>query len=187
MKNKGFTLIELLIALSVLGGLLLVGGVGFHCLRQRQTADYVMIRLYRTLQLARYSAIKHRDMVTICPAHDHSHCGIDWNKGFLLFLDRYGDGKIHDPKDVLRAVQNSINVQGDLSWRGFRKGAYIQFTPEGFTNNQNGTFTYCPKDLNTQHARALFVSKTGKLRFSQDSNQDGIHENSQGKRLNCVN
>ena len=90
-----------------------------------------------------------------------------------------------DKDDPIIKIFKSNYHQGQITWKGFPNRSLLQMLPSGFTNYQNGTFLYCPNNTNTQLIRALFITKTGRARLSQDTNRDGIYENSQGKNLSC--
>jgi len=57
-------------------------------------------------------------------------------------------------------------------------------SPNGYTRYQNGTFTYCPKE-GLKYARAIILNAAGRMRYSKDSDNDGINEGADGKPLRC--
>ena len=58
-------------------------------------------------------------------------------------------------------------------------------TGEGFTNYQNGNFTYCPPDGDLRFARQLVINVQGRVRMGHDTDGDGIVEDRRGKDVRC--
>lgn len=185
-NNQAFCLLELLVVIALLTILFAMGIPSYQDFIERNRANATMIQLYRAIQLARSEAIKHHCIVTLCPTDDNHHCtnNNNWNHGYLVFLDPQVNGKILKQNQIIRSFSFIAN-KGNLSWTGFPNKNVLQMTPLGFTHYQNGTFLYCPKSRDVRFARALFIIQSGRVRFSRDQHQDGIHKDSNGRPLQC--
>jgi Tfp pilus assembly protein FimT len=102
---------------------------------QQQQNRVAQERLINTLNFARTYAINHHSMVTICPSINHQDCTTDWQQALLVFT-------------TLPAAKNLLQVtpapkKGQLIAKIFPTTKYFRFNPQGFPDNQNGTFSYC--------------------------------------------
>jgi type IV fimbrial biogenesis protein FimT len=150
------------------------------------------------LTLARSEAIKRGQRVTVCksanaedasPACDTRTNG--WEQGWLVFAEdpaqpaRFGlfDGqdaliRQHDgfgEGTTLRGnalVRNNVSYQADGTSR----------TPNGAT--QAGTLTLCDP-RGAEHARAVILSFTGRLRQARDEDHDGVVEGGDAQNVSC--
>jgi type IV fimbrial biogenesis protein FimT len=188
-KYFGFTLIELFIVLMVIGLLFTVGIPFYQDMIQRNRANLTVMHLYHSMQFARSEAMKRHGNVGLCPTEDRTQCTNkkDWNaSGYLIFTRSPHDKGPLKERQILK-VEMPIAFAGSLTWSCFPKQHNdIQFNALGFTNTQNGTFRYCPKNGNIRFARALFITQSGRVRFSQDQDNDGVHEGSDGLPLRCL-
>lgn len=163
-KNyTAFTLLELLAAMVIAAIICCIGFPVYRNLVARTHAKAQILRLYRAIQLTRSEAIKNGVITTICPSFDHRHCGGAWQDGYLVFIDNRGDGKV-DPEDRLVKYFPALSGKGALIWNGFPKYDYLQMTPQGFTNNQDGTFCY---HAINGYKISLIISKTGRMRIEE--------------------
>jgi len=140
-------------------------------------------RLTQTLQLSRTTAVTENVKVTICPVNRSLLCSSDWSTGYISFVDKNGDRQ-YDAGDTLLYQFYSEDERSRLSWRAFGARKSLQWLETGITNHQNGSFELC-YDNKADNARGLFLTKAGRIRFSKDTNGDGLHENSTGKPINC--
>lgn len=179
-----FTLIELLVVLALLALLSSLALPGMQADLQRQTGSVVINELSRLLAYARATAASDGTLVTLCRSGDGLACGGQWQHGILVFTDANAD-RIIDGNDRILRYSNSLVPQGTLRLGSFPNRQYLQFTPEGFTNNQNGSFTWCPSSGEAEHARQLIFSQSGRTRMAIDKDGDGIREDASGKALSC--
>lgn len=184
MKRHGFSLLELLLTISIATILITVGLPSFSHLLKRHQSTLTANQLLGVLIYARQSAVDTGITITVCPSADHTSCGSDWSKGLLVFRDDNRDGERNDDERLLRSFYPP-DEEGTLRWSSFGSNRYLRFTPEGFTDNQNGSFIYCPKDKNNQYGRVIVVSRSGRARSAKDSNGNGVVENSQGRDMTC--
>jgi type IV fimbrial biogenesis protein FimT len=185
--SYGLTFIELLLVLGICGFLLLrFAQPSWQELQQRKQVELMMAELQQSIAMARSSAVSHNSMVTLCRSNDGSQCRGRWKDGSILFTDANADHILNeDDRLLFRLPALAPGIQGNLAFNAFRNRQYLQMTPQGSTNFQNGNFTWCPTDGNLRLARQLIVSVSGRTRMARDSDRDGIVENSQGQPLDC--
>ncbi len=186
MKHStGFSLIELLICLSIIALLLMqTDDPFFGQTRLRHDIDDSMQELAASITLARAAAVAENVMVTFCRSSDGQHCLGRWEQGSIVFTDANADRIIND-NDRLLFRNDAPKAAGSLNFNSFRNRQYLQLTPRGATNSQNGNFTFCPTNGDPTLARQLIINVTGRARHARDTDKDGIMENSQGKPLLC--
>jgi len=182
---RGFTLIELLLCLGICVFLLLQVAQPHFAKRHKQLqVDAMMRELQDNISMARLAAITESTMVTFCRSMDGLHCGGSWLDGTILFTDHNEDRVINGADRLLfRSVPFAL--EGRLRFNSFGNKQYLQLTPRGITNFQNGNFTWCPANGDTHLIRQLILSYSGRTRMARDSNGDGIVENSQGQNVTC--
>ncbi len=184
MKLAGFTLLELLIVLLLASLLLWAALPSFHHLIYHQRANAQMHSLLATVQFARSEALRRGDIITLCKSGDTQTCGGQWQDGILVFADQAGNGDF-SPEDELLNIQDTLSHGSQLRWQAFGSNNYFSFAPNGFTHHHNGTFILCPANNDNRYARALIISKSGRVRLSRDTTGDGFHEDSNGDPLQC--
>ncbi|MGV3591885.1 MAG: GspH/FimT family pseudopilin [Gammaproteobacteria bacterium] len=184
-KAAGLSLIELLICLGIIAFLALKASTpGFASWRERKEVDGVMRELIGAVDLARAHAIAENVMVTFCRSNDGQNCQGKWHEGSILFTDFNAD-RVMNGDDRLLFRLEPMPAAGTLEFRSFQNRQYLQMTSRGFTNYQNGNFTFCPASGDPRMARQVIVSFTGRTRFARDGDGDGIVEDSQGRPLSC--
>jgi len=179
----GFTLIELLITISIISILFGYALPSFADLLEKKKVDANVQRLTQVLQLSRTKAITENIKVTLCPVNQSLVCSSNWSSGYISFIDKNGDRQYGGDDELLFEFY-SQDEKARLSWRAFGHRRSLQWLETGITNHQNGTFELCYDD-DDKKSRALFLTKAGRIRFSKDTNGDGIHENSRGAAISC--
>ena len=181
---KGMSLLELLITLGILSMLLGISIPDFKELVQSVSADATLRKLATAIQLGKSAAITNRTTVTLCRSVDGFACGGNWQDGVIVFTDRNRDRTINEDDRLVRHI-TFPDGKGHIRFRAFQNKQYLQLTSLGATHSQNGNFTYCPFSGGSKFARQLIVNRTARLRFAQDSDGDGIKEDSRGRPLSC--
>jgi type IV fimbrial biogenesis protein FimT len=102
----------------------------------------------------------------------------------ILFTDHNSDARLNG-KDFLVERIRKADFNGTLKWRAFRNRQYLQMTPFGYTNYQNGNFVYCPSDGDLHFARQIVINVQGRARVLHSRNDDGIMTDRRGKPLKC--
>ncbi len=163
---KGFTIIEMLVVLAIVGILFVIGIPSFSHFKIQIHADLAISQLYRAIQLTRSEAIKTGSIATLCASSDGLQCGTDWSKGYMVFIDREANGQLNQDDQMIHFFK-PVKGGGVISWSNFRRFDYLQMTPLGNTNAQNGTFLYC--SANKKSKQALIVSLSGRLRIDKNT------------------
>ncbi|MEM9243894.1 MAG: GspH/FimT family protein [Pseudomonadota bacterium] len=141
---KGYSLLEFTITLSIILLLLLFAVPAYHDLRQHYQADVAINYLHRGIYFARAEAIQRRQMVKISP--DGA-----WQQGMIVSSNH-----------VVIKHFAGISGKGKITWRGFPNYDYLQFTPQGFTYYQNGTFSYISAE--NKVIKKLIINQAGRIR-----------------------
>ncbi|MCB1692213.1 MAG: GspH/FimT family pseudopilin [Pseudomonadales bacterium] len=183
-QNRAFTLIELLVCVAITAVLLGLATPGANALIKRSAATRAINWLVTGVVFTRHAAVSFGETVTYCPSQDGHQCGGKWHEGAIAFTDSNMDHHVNGHDAILKRF--SFPEPGaTITWRAFQNRQYLQMTRQGFTNYQNGNFTYCPPDNDPRYARQLVVNRQGRTRVSHDVDADGIVENVQGHDLVC--
>ena len=162
-KYHGFTLLELLLTIAIVA---ILGAISIPYLHDIATQHRRIVeqkRLVSAINTARSMAISHGRFVTLCPSVDNRRCTSDWQQPLMIFID--GDIKAEvDQQDYLLRAINDLSY-GTLQLKAFPSKRYFRFHPDGFTDNQNGTFSYCYQHQGWQ----LIVNRAGRVR-----SEDGL-------------
>ena len=183
-KSKGYSLLELLVCTSLLGILCMVlmpdlGDWKDRAAVERVTEDYI-----RLISFARIAAVTSGQMVTFCRSSNGKKCDGSWSEGTIIFSDS-NRNRIIDGNDELLRYSPQIDKAVSVKFRSFRNRQYLQITPLGFTDYQNGNFTFCPQNMDNRAAQQIIINTLARTRRAQDTNGDGVRENSRGKPLSC--
>ena len=183
VHNKGFTLIDVLIALSISAIVFGFAIPSFGDLVKKNQTHTAVNHLSRILNYARTLSISTTEVVTICPQQDE-YCGKDWSNGFLIFIDKNNNGKREESEQIDR-IESLTTSSGKLKWAAFGSRYYLKYRPSGSAYQQNGSFTYCPKNNDPHYAHQIIINHAGRIRLAQDLDKNGVREDSQGKDLMC--
>jgi type IV fimbrial biogenesis protein FimT len=181
--QHGTTLPELLASLAVIT---IVAGAALPSVTrivQRSESTASINWIVAAVNYTRNSAISHGQMVTLCPA-DGDHCGGKWHNGMLIFADEDHDGKFGSRDRIIGRV-GPLPGGGTITFRAFRRRQYLQITPMGHTNYQNGDFVYCSADQDPLYARQLVVNVQGRARVVRTRDEDGNVVDRRGRLLRC--
>lgn len=183
-REIGYSLIEALVCIAVLAVAAGLAAPGLGALAERQALDAAADDLQRAVNFARALAVNSGSLVTLCPSADGRRCGGAWEAGAIIFVDRDGD-RVVDTEDGIAWRVTAAERPVTIRFRSFPNRQYLQMTTLGFTRDQNGSFTLCPLSADARLAQQVVLSRGGRARRAQDSDGDGIREDSQGKPLVC--
>ena len=158
-ETKGFTLLELVISLGIMAILLGLAISLNSNLIAYYRRDVAAKRLLSVLNATRSAAISRGQFVTLCPSEDKKTCDGDWQHSLLIFIDTRADGNIARDNAILH-IDNKL-AYGQLKLHAFPTSRYFRFAPNGFPDNQNGSFTFCYKNKGWK----VIVNRLGRIRL----------------------
>lgn len=135
LRQRGFTLLELMVAVAILSILTGIAVPSFtDTIRNNQIAA-VSSDLVAAMALARNEAMKRGVRVSVCPAADQDNCadGVDWSKGWIVFVDEFGTAGSIDTGDT--PLQN---------WTSPPNGVHVTATKDlvvSFTRRARAAFS----------------------------------------------
>ncbi len=184
LRQRGLSLIELLVCLAIMLMLMTTALPNGQNMMKRSQSTAAINWLLEAIVYARQAAILRNTLVTLCPGPVDGRCKGEWHDELVVFTDANGNRRI-DRNDVI--LERFVNpAKGStIRWRAFQNKQYLQMTGEGFTNYQNGNFTYCPPDGDLRFARQLVINVQGRVRMGHDTDGDGIVEDRRGKDVRC--
>lgn len=172
-NNLGFTLIELMITLAVAVVVLTLAAPAFRDIVIRNRVAAEINPLVATLNQGRSEAIKRGRSVTLCNSSNGTSCTGSWPAGWILFEDSDADGTL-DPGETAIKVSNGFTSSSDtLTYTA--ASTYVRFRSNGFSQ-EAGSFKLCESGAVAKYARALYISTTGRIRLSSDTNSNGVHD-----------
>lgn len=180
----GFTLLELLVSLVIMSIGLLCVIPTWRDIVARNHATASVNHFVTLLQFARNAAISRNTVMALCASADHKTCSGVWSDGQLIFVDTKQQGVVQTPSDIIYSY-NKKQKKGHWRMQAFGNTHYLSILPLNSQTQMNASFIYCPNDNDAHFARAIFISKTGRIRVSEDGDKDGIDEDAEGKPLVC--
>lgn len=132
------------------------------------------------IQFARHNAINEQATSVICPTTNFSTCSVNWDDPKMVFTDLDGNG-IRAATEEMVAGAGNILDSFDLTG----PAGTISFQGNGSVASP-ATLLICHDGDEAKYARSLTISLQGRVKLSEDSNDDGIHENNAGTDLSCT-
>jgi type IV fimbrial biogenesis protein FimT len=185
MKQHGFTIIELLVTLAILA---LLVGIGLPSMQEtvKQNRIQGILENFSTaIKYTRSEAVGQRANVSICASSNQSSCTGSWQQGWIIFSDVDGAGDFDSGTDTLLRVGEAIETGYTLSFDYSSSPTSITFSGRGSTTGHTGTIKLCEPGKVAKYARGIILQRTGSLRFSVDSDLDGIYEDAGGTDFSC--
>jgi type IV fimbrial biogenesis protein FimT len=190
-RESGFTIMELMVTVTLVAIIATFAFPSVDYLLRNSRLTSQLNNLAATLHYARSEAVKRGTPVTVCKTHAALQCDTrpGWERGWIVFVDDgggvatgKGNGKHEKPELMLRVHEA---LEGGTTLRGNRNVAHrVTFSASGFSGGFNGTLRLCDA-RGARAAKALIVSRLGRIRRALDSNRDGIDEDGSGNNLSC--
>lgn len=154
-KSSGFGLLSLLIALLVTIIISFSAIISYRSFIQHHRLSAIANTLVSALSYARTQAIVSGDDMHFCPESGDSHCGKNWQKGWVVLNASTGDILRYYP-----SVSNQLFFKGVL---GFDTD--IIWRPSGLTAGMQGSFWICGASSHNIGALQITLLRTGRLRI----------------------
>ncbi|GBL04702.1 GspH/FimT family pseudopilin [Glaciecola sp. KUL10] len=178
-KQKGVTLLEMMITVAILAIVLTVVAPNVQGILIKNRAVATMNELSTVIQYARNSAIDEQANAVFCPSSDFTSCSTNWRHPKMVFIDQNNDGE-RDANEVLLVATESLNSTMTFT----STSDVISFEDSGASSAQT-IIKLCHTSNNAQYARQIEISLQGRVRLSQDTDKNGVHEDTDGNPLSC--
>ena len=181
--DKGFTLLELLVVVAISGILLGVGLPAMGALIERNQFKAEVSALHRAVSLSRSMAVYRGEAVSLCPLTNSNACGNNWTGKLTIFSDSNQNSTL-DPDEETIGIVSALEQSGTRLDRRHSRASAIMFRSTGNAFGHNGTLKVC-MDGSTDLSATIIVSGAGRIRLGEDSNNDGLVEDTSGDAVTC--
>lgn len=180
--QSGVTLLELLITLVILSIVVSLAVPPLSSLLTRSAHQSNQMDLLGVINLARTTAIMEGSNVTLCPIDENGKCSRDWSLDLVAFRDPQRTRQLADSSLVIRVLQPRENgkLKGNTGIRN-----YFGFRADGVAREAIGNIIWCPLNDAPSKAFQIRINMGGRPMIAQDSDGDGIVEDSRGKPIDC--
>lgn len=160
-RQAGFSLIELMITLAIVLIVALFSVQEFSNFFEHRKQRIFMQQLYHDLKWARVEAIVLSIPVTIQPYNDQLDIITNtWCDGWIIFKNADNNG-LEKAAQILK--RHSGLQDCHITFSSFPELAYFQFSPEGSSDYQNGTFRFYDQ---SNVSMEIIVNQTGRVRWN---------------------
>jgi type IV fimbrial biogenesis protein FimT len=161
------TLLELLITLGILGIMSAIAVPSLMDTLSRMSVNTATRNINTALSLARSEAVKRGRDVSICPSADGADClAGDWSVGWIVFVDANNDADGDTGSvDVGDTVIRVFDPLGDMALEANPATDLLTYDNKGYGRlGSLLTLTICPLDGNTNNAKEVEISLSGRAR-----------------------
>ena len=169
-QSAGFTLIEMMVTIALIAIFAALAVPAYNNFIAGNRAATEMNTFVSDLQYARVVAMENGTSATMCVSTDGETCkdSGDWNEGWIVFLDRNGDGTVDAGENLLRvqaalpggdSLTGNSNVEDTITFNRFG-------VPAGLGT---GTVTLKANPDRVAYRRCVSISSVGKMQAHSGS------------------
>lgn len=170
MRSWGFSLIELMVTVAVLAILVAIGLPSFQSSMRSNRLATATNELIASINLTRSEAVRNPNGAAMCASSDGATCTGSWDDGWIVWIDRNGDGNPDltgaGTDILLRVVEGRGSVEIIASAGGM--GEKIRFDNRG-RSLESRTLTVqsdtCPSG--NELVRRVSLSLTGQVKTAR--------------------
>jgi type IV fimbrial biogenesis protein FimT len=173
-KGQGFSLIETLVVIALLAIFAVFAIPMFGDLTQNNRMRAQVSNLVGQFAQARTEAMRRGFRVTMCPGTETGCSGNQWENGLIAFVDIDADG-VRDSGEEIILVGAALT--GNNTMRSDQFSTFISFRYDGASTAVDGSanpgsFVVCDSRGFGEHARALNILATGRIKISASNESD---------------
>jgi len=184
VRVSGFTLLELMAVIAILSLLVMMAAPSFEDTTTKASIRAGTTDLATDLAYARSAAVTRSESVSLCASDESITPRVcnngSWDDGWLVFYDT-------DEDAVLDAGEEVVRMGASLGRRvALTLDNAVTFSGKG-VKDLVSEFRFCSADDdNARYARSIVVNVGGLVRYSRDTDSDGIHNGGEGGgNLSC--
>ncbi|MDC1072825.1 GspH/FimT family pseudopilin [Gammaproteobacteria bacterium] len=176
-KGQGFSLIETLVVIALLAIFAVFAIPMFGDLTQNNRMRAQVSNLVGQFAQARTEAMRRGFRVTMCPGTETGCSGNQWENGLIAFVDIDADG-VRDSGEEIILVGAALT--GNNTMRSDQFSTFISFRYDGASTAVDGSanpgsFVVCDSRGFGEHARALNILATGRIKiFASNESDSGV-------------
>lgn len=179
LNSKGYSLLEVLVSLSILLWLSSLLVPSYAELKARRSVSLKVWEIKRSMEYARNLAITHNRTMLLCAATETYQCVQRSGSRLVVFEDQNEDYQWSADEPLYR----DIDTGDALIELSASSHAYVKFLSSGRIGRL-GNFQICTPSAGDFGRQVIFF-RSGRIRLSKDSNQDGYDEKD-GSPIRCA-
>jgi type IV fimbrial biogenesis protein FimT len=176
-EEHGFSLIETLVVIALLAIFAVFAIPMFGDLSQNNRMRAQVSNLMGQFAQARTEAMRRGFRVTMCPGTQSGCSGNQWENGLIAFVDIDADGVWDSGEEIILV---GAALTGNNTMRSDQFSTFISFRYDGAStrvdgNANPGSFVVCDSRGFGEHARALNILATGRIKiFASNESGSGV-------------
>lgn len=182
-QPRGFTLIELMVTISIMAIVVSLAVPSFNTTIENRRVLTINEMLAASLKLARSEALSRSESITMCFSSDQTTCSGSWSDGWIIYVDENSDRIFDGGIDELLKASDEVAPNYSIELMSNVISSF-QFNNEGRAV-ESGTYRVCGPAADDNRARGVIINLSGGMRFSTDSNSDGVRETHTGSNISC--
>ena len=176
-NSHGFSLIEALVVIALLAIFVVFAIPMFGDLTQNNRMRAQISNLVGQFAQARTEAMRRGFRITMCPGAESGCSGNKWENGLIAFVDTDADGVWDNSEEIILV---GAALTGNNTMRSDQFSTFISFRYDGASTAVDGSanpgsFVVCDSRGFGEHARALNILATGRIKiFASNESDSGV-------------